>query len=179
MEIYSSIPPKFVVGDRFIVEIPGGLYPAPVYSIVLVLISSSAKQTITSTAAGSNHRLVIDTATLPPGRYDYQLQRAGNGGGRVFSQGKTIARPDLATADPATYDGRTHAEKVLEAIEAAIEGRASKTQKSQIVYGVEIQYYSHEQLIGVRARYKSELLGERVASGKTGLFKTIYSRFPA
>jgi hypothetical protein len=179
MENYSAVPSEFVVGDTLRIEIEGGDYPASIYTLTLTLISPDGKLTATSVADGDNHLLTVDTSALASGRYDYQLQATGEGYRVTTQRGQTEAQADLSAADLATYDGRSHAEKVLDAIEAAIEGRASKTQLSQTVYGVTVAHYTHEQLIDVRDRYKKELYLEKLSKGGVRLFRTIPPRFPA
>jgi hypothetical protein len=76
--------------------------------------------------------------------------------------------------DVANYDGRTHVQKVLDAIEATILGMASREEKSLRINsgGVEkeLELCSMEELIKLRQVYRherqAEIAAENVAAGK-------------
>jgi hypothetical protein len=78
-------------------------------------------------ASGASFLVTVPVATtspIVPGTYTWGA-RVADGGGNVYEagRGRLLVLPSLvAGADP-----RTHARKVLDAIEAAIEGRASRT----------------------------------------------------
>jgi hypothetical protein len=84
-------------------------------------------------------------------------------------------QPDSQNASQ-SFDGRTHAKKALDAIEAAMLGIASREEQSyQIDIGGkmrQLQFCSREELIKMRNYYKSEveseLRAERISKGLGG-----------
>ena len=59
-----------------------------------------------------------------------------------------------------TSDPRTHARKVLDALEALIEGKASKDQQSYSIAGRSISRLSPGELLEWRDRYRVEVAAE-------------------
>lgn len=86
----------------------------------------------------------------------------------VYS-GRITINPNLALAG-ANYDGRSHAKRVLDAIEAVIEGRASRGDQETTIDGTRLVKMTAEQLRGLRSyyrnEYQSELRRENVKNGK-------------
>ena len=60
----------------------------------------------------------------------------------------------------ALYDNRTHAKKVLDAIEAVIEARASVDQMRIVIAGRELSKTSIPDLMKLRMAYKAEVEAE-------------------
>ncbi len=61
-------------------------------------------------------------------------------------------------------DGRSHARKVLDAIEAVIEGRASLDQQEYAINGRSLKRMPIADLLKLRQLYRAEVAGEEVAS---------------
>jgi hypothetical protein len=135
-------------------------------------------------ASGASFLVTVPVATtspIVPGTYTWGA-RVADGGGNVYEagRGRLLVLPSLvAGADP-----RTHARKVLDAIEAAIEGRASRTdlQYEIAVNGSLRRLWSiaHADLVKLRQTYRAEVAGEeerdRVAQGRSGR-RRVLSRF--
>jgi hypothetical protein len=77
--------------------------------------------------------------------------------------------PNLAAAT--TFDFRSHAKTMLEAIEAAFEGKASSTQLEMEINGRRIRSFSPEEMIKWRSFYKAEVAKEAQAESfaRTGI----------
>lgn len=178
METYSKIPSQFVVGDTLIIDLAPGDFPPPGFALQLVLVSSSSKVAVDSTESDGYHRLTVDTSSLTPGRYDYQLKAIGTGFRRTIQSGFTIALLDFAAASVENHDGRSHVKKVLDALEAAIEGRASKTQLKHEFDGVAIEHMTLDEQVTLRDKYKLKYQRELAAASGTP-WRTITPRFPA
>ena len=172
MENYSAVPSQFVIGDTLAIEIAEVVYPAPTYSLELTFISPTAKLSATSTASGVNHLLTIDTSTLAPGRYDYQLKAIGTGFRKTIKSGITTAKQDFSAESLTTLDNRDWLEVAIDAIEASLAGRASKTQLIREFDGVRIQDMTLDEQIEALQKLK------RMRAAKAGKWKqTIKSRF--
>jgi hypothetical protein len=74
--------------------------------------------------------------------------------------GTLSVRPSFAVAT----DGRTHARKVLDAIEAVIEGRATSEVAEYQIAGRELRYIPIPELLQLRDKYRGEVLREDAAS---------------
>jgi len=172
MENYSSVPSQFVIGDTLAIEIAGGDYPAPTYSLELTFISPTAKLSATSTASSGNHLFTIDTSALAPGRYDYQLKAIGAGFRKTVKSGISTAQQDFSAEAVAVLDNRDWLEVAIDALEAALAGRASKTQLVREFDGVRIQDMTLDEQIEALQKLK------RMRAAKSGKWKqTIKSRF--
>lgn len=94
-------------------------------------------------------------------------------------RGTLVVLEDLA-AVTTPHDPRSHARRVLEAIEAVIEKRASRDQESYTINGRTLVRTPIAELIRLRDRYKGEVAGEeaaeRIAAG-LGSRRTIRVRF--
>lgn len=88
---------------------------------------------------------------------------------------QVTVQPDSQTVSQ-SYDGRSHARKALDAIEAVLEGSASREESMyQLDFGGkmrQLQFCPKEELIKMRNYYKrevdSELAAERIAKGLGG-----------
>lgn len=101
-------------------------FPAPTWSLTYTLINATGKVTLTAAAAGSEHLIsaaATDTADHAPGRYRWVARVSDGNAVHTVDVGAIDILPDLAAA--ATYDARSHARKMLDAINATLEGRAT------------------------------------------------------
>jgi hypothetical protein len=87
----------------------------------------------------------------------------------TVGQGTIEILPNLA--DATTYDFRSHAKTMLEAIEAAFEGKASSTQLEMEINGRRIKSFSPSEMIQWRSFYKAEVAKEAQAEtlARTGV----------
>jgi hypothetical protein len=148
-------------------------YPADAGWVLSVALRGQGVINLTSTADGSTLVLGADataTAAWAPGRYTWAATLA-NGAERVDAgYGVIEVQPDLA-AQAGTYDGRTHAERTLAAIEAVIEKRATVDQQAYTIAGRSLTRMSVGELFRLRDRYRQEVAQERrSANGAGGLF---------
>jgi len=101
-------------------------YPAPAWSLVYTLYGPAGVVHVTATADGARHLVDLApavTGTYAPGRYD-GIAHVTDGTDRLqIWSGAVQVLPDLREAT--TADGRSHARRMLDAIEATLEGRAS------------------------------------------------------
>ena len=106
---------------------------------------------------------MAQTAALTPGRCSWQSFVTNLAGERyTISTGTLTVRANLP-AQFTGFDGRSHAQKVLDAIEATMEGRATKAQESIQINNRQIQYLKPEELIKWRSFYKAEVAREKTA----------------
>lgn len=166
-----TIPTAIKAGLTFTATVESADYPAPDWSLVLLLRGPSSI-TVESTAEGAAHRLHANAAATTgwaPGEYSFSL-RATNGADVVeLEAGQAVVLADLAGITPGT-DTRSHIRKVLAAIEAVIERRASLDQERYRINDRELYRTPIAELLKLRDKYRGELArAERAANGQSTL----------
>lgn len=161
----ADIPDTIYAGDSLSWTESVGNYPAPTWTMHYA-IRGASKLDLNSTPIGTDHKFSVGawaTRPLQPGRYTWQSYVTdGTGARHTVSTGSIVVRADL-TAVNAGYDGRSHAQKVLDAIEATMEGRATKAQAALQINNRQIQYLKPEELIRWRSFYKTEVAREKTS----------------
>ena len=171
----SEIPSSFVSGDTFNVVLSLPEYTAPTWSAVLYLTAYGRDTiTINSTDYGSEHLLFISGGSTPwaAGDYSWALKVVGNG---ILTVDTGLIR---VLADPVSVTGatdtRTHAQRSLDLINAAIEGRIPSGMESYSIAGRTITKIPLRDLITLRDRYRTEVLAEQAtASGRSNVKKIV------
>lgn len=132
--------------------------------------SSGANFSITATIDGDNFAVSVAASTTSgytAGDYTWAAVVTSGAEAHEVDRGtlKLLPRYDQA----ANLDDRTHAKKVLDAIEAVIEGRAAKDQQEYAIGGRMLKLTPIADLLVLRGRYKaevaSELAAEQLANG--------------
>lgn len=150
-------------------------FPAPTWTLKYWFkrMGGTDKFSITAAANGSGHR--VDVAPATTASYvadDYTwVAVAGDGtDSHEVDRGtlKILPRYDQDQA----LDDRTHAKKVLEAIEAVIESRATKDQEEYTIHGRSLKRTPLKDLLALRDEYRAEVraeqLEENARNGKEG-----------
>lgn len=130
---------------------------------------------IDSAAAGSDHLIEVakaDTAKWTAGFYTWTaFVENADGERHIVDQGTIEVEPDP------TADQRPHVKKVLDAIEALLEGKATRDQQEYEVDGVKIKRMDIDQLLRARQLYKREwknhLKAQRLAKGISAKCDTV------
>jgi len=175
-------PREFVSGDTVKWERNiDGKTAADGWGLVYSFRGNGVEYDYTATASGTSFELTIepaDSALLAAGDYTVagyaQKMVAQPDGSLVIGERHTVfegrmsVKANLFTAG-ATFDGRSHVKKVLDAIEAVLENRASKEILTTNIEGVSISNIPHGELMQLRekylAYYKQELAAENLAAG--------------
>jgi hypothetical protein len=173
------IPTEIAAGVTLEIPITLTAYPASGWTMTLALRGPAAID-LTATADGDTHVIGAGAATTAawlPGRYWWTLRVSDGTDTIEVDSGQTTIRGDL-TAEGAGYDGRGHVEKVLDAIEAVIEGRASQDQERYRINNRELQRTPIADLIKLRETYRAELRRLKAARrGSTLLGRQVLTRF--
>lgn len=148
-------------------------YPAPAWTLTYWLKQqggSGAHFSIVAAANGAYHRVTVSAATTAgylAGDYTWvAIASAGTDSYEVDS-GTLTVQPKYS--ENVALDDRSHAKKVLDAIEAVIEGRASKDQQQYTIGNRALTRMPIDELLRFRARYKAEVAAEeRLANGLAG-----------
>ena len=122
---------------------------------------------ITATASGTDHAVSVAAATTTgytAGTWAWQAWVESGAEKYTVDSGSLVILADYRSgAATTTADSRTHATKVLAAIEAVIEGRASKDQEEYTIGNRSLKRTPLADLIKFRSRYRLEAAGEAQA----------------
>lgn len=135
----------------------------------VTLAATTAPDTL-DPAAFAISATAIQTNALTAGRYWWQATAQKGDDVQLVDEGEVEITPNFADGT-GVLDNTTHADRVLSAIEAVIEKRASKDQQSYKIGDRELVRMSIGELMKLRDRYRAEVARERRARrGVTGLF---------
>lgn len=150
------------------------------WTLTYSFVNAEAKHSIDSTADGDDFAFAVAKAvTSAWGKGSYKYAATVDNGTDRFTvgTGDVTIRPDLS-AGP--VDDRNHVEKVLDALEAMLEGKATVDQQSMSIGGRSVARFSPLELLQWRGDYRNQLLAlkraERIANGTGGNGK-ILTRF--
>jgi hypothetical protein len=140
-------------------------YPASDgWTLRFSLVNGASKVEFSASSEGDDYAVSLSasvTSAWHPGRYRFQAYVSRAEDRHTVGTGTVDILPDFSSA--ATFDGRTHAERVLEAIEAVIEKRASRDQESYTIKGRSLSRTPLPDLLVLRDKYKSEVREEKRA----------------
>lgn len=169
----TSIPTELVAGDRWAWKRTDLTEYGSGYTLSYELTAEGGGTPVTLTAAFSGSDYIIEvgaatTAAYPPGTYRWValITRDSDSERYRIGYGTVIVRPDPATS---TADPRSHAKKVLDAINAVLETRATQDQMAYTINGRTLERTPIKDLLRLRDDYakavRDEMIVERVAKG--------------
>jgi len=137
-------------------------YPSSAgWSLKYALRGVNGSLDITATVSGVSF---LASGVMPAVAGDYTLQGfvIKSAEKHTIYEGKFRLTPDIS-AISGTYDGRSHAKRVLDAIEAVIEGRATRGDQEMTIDGERLVKMTAEQLKLLRTYYRNEYAAEQRA----------------
>tara|TARA_R110002012_G_scaffold63674_1_gene167486 strand:+ start:2451 stop:3047 length:597 start_codon:yes stop_codon:yes gene_type:complete len=177
----NNVPTEWVAGDTLTWDTKVPDYPATDgWTLSYILKSSSANiASFNASADGADYTVTLSasaSSAFTPAEYHYQAFVTKGAERYIVDSGKVTIKKNFA--DSGNYDDRTHAKIVVDAIEAVIEGRATKDQESYSVAGRSLERTPIPELLVLRDRYKAEVVREERADrirrglGHSGRIKT-------
>ncbi len=174
---YPGVEPSVLIaGDRWTWRRDdlGAIYSPSLYSLKYsARLEGSTATEIEITASEVGESYIVEVASLTTeaytaGRYRWQLYVVRTADSERITVGSGSFEVK-ANRDTATTDPRSHVKKVLDAIEAVIESRATKDQESYTINGRSLSRTPIEKLLVLRDTYKieyqRELAAEKIARG--------------
>jgi len=158
----THIPSIISAGLTLSLTLRPSKYPAGAWSLVL-LLRGPASYNLASTAQGESHVLTAsaaETSSWLPGLYSYSLRAKAGDNVVELENGQLQVNPDLATLD-GTYDPRTQAQKILDAVEAVLEKRATSDVQRYTINNRELWRTPLEELIKLRDKYRAIVQREK------------------
>lgn len=165
MSTPDQVPSDLVAGDLWAwTRDLSSDYPASTWTGVWYFENAYAAFSAAATATGNVFNASIAAATSTgyrAGRYRWQFVVTSGATRKTAEGGWVDVAPDPAAAG--SLDRRSHARKVLDAIEATIEGRASNDQVSMSIAGRSISRTPMVELITLRDKYRMYVADEESA----------------
>lgn len=157
-------PSVIYIGDDVTWNVVLSDYEAPDWVLHYSLFNKDANHQFDCTADGVEHKAAPDTSTWSAGRFDFVAYVAKGAEQHTVATGVFTVKPDPTAAT--NYDGRSHAQRMLESIEAIIEGRYT-TQDMDLVkgqFGERAVERDPQLLQQWRDKYKAEVADEQAAA---------------
>lgn len=155
-------PSAIIIGDTVKFTVSLSDYPAPAWTLHYKIGFATPLDT-SSTPSGTDHLINISataSSAWVEGEYNIQLYVTDGTDVHTVHTGRVILK---------NINSKSHARKVLDAINARLENRASQEQSEYEVNGRRIKFISHDELIKLRSFYLREVANEeakeRIASG--------------
>ncbi len=162
-------------------ETPAG-YPSSSYTLQATLIekTTGTTSTVTAAAVGDGYAFTIPAATsaaYTAGDYRLYLYAVSGLEKYLIGQQDITVRPNPLTGG---VDIRDHIKKMLDAINATLEGRATQEYASMSIDGKSITQMDPDTLLRLRGYYVNEYRklqnADRIANGKQPLNK-VFTKF--
>lgn len=163
MAIATTEPSEFISGDSvtFIKNLPD-YQPQDGWTLHYVFINESKRETVQASDNGDGRHLIeisaADSKAYKSGSYKFFAYVTDGTDRFSVSEGALIIKPDYTSP---SFDPRTHVKKVLDALEAVIEDKATEDQLSVTINGRSIQLLSPLEILKWRDKYKAEYVQEQ------------------
>lgn len=171
------VPSEIKAGFDFVIEIKdGGQYVPDGYTPKFVIGGAGSLVKIGEVVDGhlKFEFSASDTQVFTTGRYWYQVVAENDADGRTFIQDGSVLINGYISGT-GTYDGRSAAEKIVEAIDLTILGRATTDQQSYMIQsGAGSRSLSRipvEELRLLRKEYAAIVAAEKRQKSSAPLFK--------
>jgi hypothetical protein len=171
----SIFPAKFTAGLTFKISTEVACYPASDGWGLSAALRGPGVINIVATVDLGKHRFAVGadaTVLWAPGRYDYTIRAAKAAEVFEVESGTIEILPDLSAA-VIGHDGRTHAEKVLESIEAVIQQRATLDQERYRINNRELYRTPIADLLKLRDVYRAEVQREKTLARGGNEFRSV------
>lgn len=171
------LPGSITAGLTFKRTVTLAAYPADQGWVLHAYFRGKAAIDIDSTPSGTQHVFSVPAATTAAwqeGNYGYSIRAVHSSSGEVYEvdSGTIDILGDMQTATGGDY--RSHAQKVLDAVEAVIEGRATLDQERYRINNRELYRTPMADLLKLRAQYRNEVRQEKAkACGKSLFGQTV------
>lgn len=156
-------PARLIAGDtaKWLKALPD--YPAgDGWVLTYSLVNSLQRISFSATASGDEHLVTVaasTTAAWVAGAYTWRAQVALAGEVFTVGSGSITVAPSFATAK----DGRTQARRMLDAVEATLEGRASSDVEQLMISGRSVKHLPVADLLTLRDRLRLDVAREEAA----------------
>lgn len=167
-EIPTKEPASAIAGDTWSWTKSLSDYPAPTWTLTYYFRSREGEFNFNAAADGADHLVTVTAATTAgykAGRYGWTVVVTSGSERRTVETGELEVLPDPASTG-AGQDPRSHARKVLDAIQAVLEGRATKDQEEYSIGSRSLKRTPLKDLQALEASYQARVTAEEAKQGK-------------
>lgn len=163
--IPTAEPASLNAGDtaKWLKTLPD--YPADDgWALAYKLVNTAGAVEFAATASGSAHLVNIGAATTAawaPGTYDWRAMASKDGEFYTVAAGRITIAPVFGSA---ALDARSQPRRMLENVEAMLEGRASTAVRSYEIAGRKLENYAIPDLLTLRDRLRQDVAREDAAA---------------
>jgi hypothetical protein len=171
-----GLPLSITAGDTLVFntsagsDSSGNAVTAAAYTLSTSIRGSGGSIDAAGTANGSDWQTTIagtSTANLAPGQYQWASYASKTGVRVTLETGTLTVLANLATAT--SFEARSHARRMLDAIEAMLERRATKEQQEYTIGNRSLKFIPLPEILQLRTAYRGEVAreanAERIARG--------------
>lgn len=166
MDIPTNEPQSLRAGDTWKWTRTFADYPAGTWTLKYRFKNAAAYFEIVAAASGTDHSVsvaAVTTATYAAGSYTWMAWVEGGSSEKYTVDTGTLEVDPDYRASTAAYDGRSHARKMLDAIEAWLEARDPAVAEYEIA-GRRMKFIPIAELVKLRNRYGFEVRNEEAAA---------------
>lgn len=164
-DIPTSEPSELRSGDTWKWTKTLADYPASAWTLKYRFKNAAGGFEITASSSGDDYSVTVAASTTTgyaAGAYSWIAWVEGGSEKYTVDTGTVTLNPDYRSGTAtAALDDRTHAQIVLDAIEAVIEGRASKDQEEYMIAGRSIKRTPIASLLKLRQHYLAEVEAQK------------------
>lgn len=182
-DIPSTEPLKITKGSTVKWSKTLSHYPADDGWVLTYAFRGGVVLDVAAIADGSDHSVTLSataTGALAAGAYWWQSYATKGSERFDVEAGSLQVIADLASLQGGVYDGRTHEKKVLDSLQATLEGRASTLDREVKINGREVKFYEMTDILVFYDKYKALVAQqdnqERVNRGEKSS-SNVYMRF--
>ena len=163
-----NVPAQLRAGDTWEWTSSLSDYPAPTWSLAFHLVNAcEAPDAIAAVPSGSDHAVSVSastTADIEPGRYQW-IARATSGT-TIKTVGEGWVDVLHNPADQQKFDPRSDARRLLDAVTATLQGRATMDQQAMAINGRSISRIPLSELVQWRDSLRAEVAGQEDSETK-------------
>lgn len=158
-----TVPASIVAGDTIEWRTEAPDHPATDgWVATFTAVNAAQRYTATASADDAAHLFVLAasaTALYTPGQYQWRISAARAGVVNTIASGRVTIEPSFASA----VDARSSARRMLDAVEAVIEGRASSDIAEYQIAGRSLRHTPLTDLLALRDRLRIDVAREESA----------------
>jgi hypothetical protein len=171
------LPTDLIAGNTWQWDRDYSDYPSPTWQATAYFEMAGSAFNVVATQNGTAQRFTVSAATTAGYRAGhYQIRVRVTDGSQVFIAESGWCDVEVDPASAGTYDPRSNARKMLDAVEAFLIGNASTAQASMSLGGRQISRWSLAELTKWRDQLRAEVRSEERA-GTKGKGRDIKVRF--
>lgn len=161
----TAEPTTVNAGDtvKWVKSLPA--YPASEgWTLSYTLINSGAKITFNASALQDDYQVNVSAATSggwTAGTYDWRAQVSRDGEVFTVGSGRISVAPSFGAA---TLDARSQVRRMLESVEAVLEGRASSAVQEYQIAGRSLKHIAIPDLLTLRDKLRADVAREDAAA---------------